>query len=203
MHTVVVTGATGGLGSAVVPRLMREHRCFALYRDDESFRKLTASLGEDLGGIASTDEFGSIAPLYAVVLLAGGFAEGSSPDAVERMIDTNLHPAVETIQAALPHMLDGGRIVAISAAASESLPAGLAAYTASKAALNAYVGTLAKDLASRRITANLILPTGLATPAMKGSRQKLVPLEDVAQKIAWLLSESAADVTGQRILMHG
>jgi NAD(P)-dependent dehydrogenase (short-subunit alcohol dehydrogenase family) len=201
MHTIVITGATGGLGSAVVPRLMREYRCFALYRDPRSFHELTAHAGPDLGGLASRDEVAAIAPVYGLVLLAGGFAAGSSPDDVHRMMETNFHPAVETIQAALPHLMDGGRIIAVSSAATESLPAGLAAYSASKAALNAYVETLAKDLAPRRITANLILPTALATPAMSGSGQPLVPLETVAEKILWLLSEGTA-VTGQRLVMR-
>lgn len=201
MQTILITGATGGLGSGVVPRLMREYRCVALYRDPAAFRKLTAHAGGDLGGIATADDIGRVAPLHGLVLLAGGFAAGSSLDDVHQMIETNFYSDVHTIQAALPHLSDGGRIVAISSAASETLPAGLAAYSASKAALNAYVETLAKDLAARRITANLILPTALATPAMSGSGQKLVPLEVVAEKIAWFLSEEAAAISAQRLVL--
>ncbi|HEU4521055.1 MAG TPA: SDR family oxidoreductase, partial [Thermoanaerobaculia bacterium] len=98
---------------------------------------------------------------------------------------------------------NGGRIIAISSAASLSRPAGLAAYNASKAALNAYIETLAKDLKGRAITANVLVPTSLDTDANRKEmpEQRLVKRTNVAEMIALLLSDQASAVTGQLIGM--
>jgi NAD(P)-dependent dehydrogenase (short-subunit alcohol dehydrogenase family) len=75
----------------------------------------------------------------------------------------------------------------------------MAAYVASKSALNAYIEVLANELRPRRITANAIAPSALATPAMLQTMapELLVPLERVGETIAFLLSDSAASITGQ------
>lgn len=178
MKSVLITGGTGGLGSAVVPRLQREYDCILLKREP----------------VVSPGSY------HALVLLAGGFAMGNDWSA---MIEANVMSTTRAIDAALPHLADNGRIIAISSAASVNYPAGLAAYTASKSALNAIVKTLANDLAPRKITANALLPTALDTPAMREvmPREQLVPLDRVAEWIAFLLSDNGAGVTGQLITL--
>ena len=180
MKRLLITGGTGGLGSVVVPRLSREYDCILMRREE------TLSID---------------GPLFGVVSLAGAFAAGSSTETTQQMIEANLYSFTRALDLALPHLEDGGRIVAISSAASLTQPAGLSAYSASKAALNACILTLAHDLAPRRITANALLPTALATAAMRGQMpdDRLVPLERVAEWIAFLLSENGAGVTGQLI----
>ena len=183
MKRLLVTGGTGGLGSVVVPRLSREYDCILMRRD------ATPSLD---------------GPLFGVVALAGAFAPGSSTDAVQQMIESNVYSFTRALDLALPHLADGGRIVAISSAASLTQPPTLAAYSASKAALNAYILTLAHELAPRRITANALLPTSLATAPMRAHMpaDQLVPLDRVAEWIAFLLSDQAAGVTGQLIKLE-
>jgi len=176
VRTIVVTGGTGELGTAIVPRFERDYRCIVLHRRDDP--------------AAIRDE------IYGIVNLAGGFTTGSSIDDWSRMFDANLFSAVRTISALLPRIADGGRIVAVSSIASLTKPAGLAAYATSKAALNAYLEVLAKELASRRITVNAIAPSALDTPAMRGSSQPLVPLDRVAETIAFLLSDAAGSISG-------
>jgi 3-oxoacyl-[acyl-carrier protein] reductase len=180
MKRLLVTGGTGGLGSAVVPRLSREYDCILMRR----------------GGTPSIE-----GTLFGVVALAGAFAPGSSTDAAQKMIEANLLSFTRALDVAIPHLEDGGRIVAISSAASLTQPSKLAAYSASKAALNAYILTLAHDLAPRRITANALLPTALATAPMRAQMpdDQLVPLDRVAEWIAFLLSDQGAGVTGQLI----
>lgn len=179
MRNVVITGGTGDLGSVVVPRLEREYRCILLRRGERWV----------------IDE-----PVYALVHLAGGFAAGSSADDFAKMFETNVFTAVKAVDATAPHLQDGGRIVAISSVATVGKPAGLAAYVAAKSALNAFIETLAKDLAERQITANAILPAAMDTPANAG-QEKLVPRAQVAETIAFLLSDAASRITGQLIAM--
>ena len=88
-----------------------------------------------------------------------------------------------------------------SSAASLAKPSGLAAYTAAKAALNAYVETLAKDLKDKAVTVNALLPTTLDTGGKTSTTERLVKRENVAEMIALLLSEQASNVSGQLIAM--
>jgi NAD(P)-dependent dehydrogenase (short-subunit alcohol dehydrogenase family) len=202
MKTILLTGATGGLGHAVVERLSRDYRAVAFYRSESSWQRLREAIPA-VEGITTLDQLGPFSPFHAFVHLAGGFAAGSSREDFAAMFESNVLSAVSAFAAVAPHLATGGRIVAISSAASLTHPAGLAAYTSSKAALNAFVQTLAKDLAARRITANAILPTALATPVMRDSApaESLVPLERVAEWIAFLLSDSGSGVTGQLITL--
>lgn len=199
----MITGGTGDLGAIVVPRLLRDYRCGVLYRSEASLQRLQSAAGESehLTPLASLDQVATLAPIYGVVHLAGGFAMGSTPDDYRRMFETNVMPAVEAIHAALPHMTEGGRIVAISSAASMAKPSGMSAYTASKAALNSIVETLSKELKDRRITANALLPTALDTPSQKPSSTRLVKRENVAEMIVLLLSEQGSNISGQLIGM--
>ncbi|HUP44895.1 MAG TPA: SDR family NAD(P)-dependent oxidoreductase [Thermoanaerobaculia bacterium] len=200
MKTIVVTGGSGELGAVVLPRLTREFRCIAAYRSDASRRKLEENDVVAIPDLAAAAEF---APLYALVHLAGSFQAGNSVERFERMIEDNLLAAARAAEAVLPHLEDGGRIIAISSAASLTRPAGLAAYSASKAALNSYVETLAKDLKSRAITVNALLPTMLDTDVNRKENpsERLVKRTNVAEMIVLLLSEQAATVSGQLIGM--
>jgi NAD(P)-dependent dehydrogenase (short-subunit alcohol dehydrogenase family) len=179
MRTLIITGGTGELGRALVPRFERDYRCVLLGRDSDP---------------ATIDE-----ELYGIVNLAGAFTTGASPDDWAHMLDANLLFAVRTITALAPRLADGGRIVAVSSAATLTKPAGMAPYVVSKSALNAYIEVLANELRPRRITANAVAPSALATPPMlkTTSPDLLVPLDRVGETIAFLLSDAAASITGQ------
>lgn len=190
MKTIVITGGTGDLGTVVVPRLLADYRCIVPYRTEESFRKL--AMHANLVGVQRLQDVVNHAPLYGLVHLAGGFAEGSSPDDFAKMLEVNLMSAVLAVNAVRPHLQNGGRIVAISSAASLTKAPKLAAYSASKTALNAFVETLAKELRDRSITVNALLPATLDTEAKRAT---------VAESIALLLSDQASGITGQLIGM--
>ncbi|MBK5259405.1 MAG: SDR family NAD(P)-dependent oxidoreductase [Thermoanaerobaculia bacterium] len=201
MKTILISGGTGDLGSIVVPRMLREYRCVVLYRSESSWDKLkNAAKSKELIGMRESDG-AKLEPLYAVVNLAGGFGPGGTVTDFEKLFEMNVLAAAATINLALPHLMDGGRIVAISSAVSLTRPAGLAAYAASKAALNAYIETLAKELKDRHITANALLPTTLDSSSAAKSAERLVKRENVAEMIALLLSEQGSNITGQLIGM--
>ncbi|HVS33852.1 MAG TPA: SDR family NAD(P)-dependent oxidoreductase [Thermoanaerobaculia bacterium] len=199
MKSIVITGGTGDLGSIVVPRLATDYRCAVVYRSEESRKRLAES--DRVVAVPDGGDVAAFAPVYGLVLLAGGFAGGSTAADVERMLEVNLLSAVRAIDAVRPHLASPGRIIAISSAASLAKPAGLAAYTAAKAALNAYVETLAKDLKEKAVTVNALLPTALDTGGKRSTTERLVKRENVAEMIALLLSDQASNVSGQLIAM--
>ena len=161
---------------------MRDYRCAVLVRSKKPPEGAVALT--DVSGIAS------VAPIYGLVLLAGGFTAGAAPDDYQQMFETNVISNMRAIDAGLPHIEPGGRIVAISSVLSKTHAAGFAAYSASKAALNAAIATLGKELKKREITANALLPSTIDTEAKR---------EVVADAIALLLSPQASAITGQLI----
>jgi NAD(P)-dependent dehydrogenase (short-subunit alcohol dehydrogenase family) len=195
MRKVAITGGTGGLGTAVVDRLSREFDCVVLGHEqidvtsEGSVREKFASLGE----------------LYGLVHLVGGFAPGSleetSLETWSRMLTLNLTAAFLTIREALPRLTKPGRIVAVSSLATLTPAGGAMAYSVSKAALNALVQNAAAGQRGTGITVNAVLPDSMATPAMlkELDAAKLVPIGQVAETIAFLLSDGAANVSGALI----
>jgi NAD(P)-dependent dehydrogenase (short-subunit alcohol dehydrogenase family) len=205
-RTLIITGGTGGLGSEVVRRLERDYRCIV-------FSRATAGLPDHVQVDVTNEEsvrraIEQVGPFYGLVHLVGGFAPGSvaetSTERWSQMLALNLTAAFIVIREALPRMQRPGRIIAISSEASLQKPAGIAAYAVSKSALNTLIQITAAELKEARITANALLPSALDTPAMRKEmdRSKLVPLERVAEAIAFLLSEAGASVSGALIPLH-
>lgn len=204
MKTIVITGGTGGLGTTVTARLSRDYRCIVLYRGQapDGVEGLQADLLEESSVRGAFERAGE---LYALVHLAGGFAAGdvasTSFETWTQMLSLNTTAAFLAIRQALPRLTRPGRIVAVSSISSTHRAAGVAAYTVSKAALNTLVETTALELKGSGITVNAILPDSMATPAMLQSMDasKLVPLDRVAETIAFLLSDAAASISGALI----
>src|SRR5262249_51086897 len=130
----------------------------------ESVRKVVETVASDQGRIDG------------LIHLMGGFAGGQSVadtgDAVlDQMLEVNLRSAFQMIRAVLPTMRaqGSGRIIAIgSKAAMEPAPmAGV--YAASKAALVSLVRTVARENNDTRITANVVLPATMDTPANRAA----------------------------------
>ena len=199
MRTLVITGGTGGLGTEVVRRLSRDYHCIVPghaqvdLTSEESVRKAFEKINEDVGQI------------YGLVHLVGGWAGGTVRDTSletwSKMLALNTTAAFLAMRSALPHITNPGRIVAISSIASLNIKGGSAAYTVTKSALNALVQVIAAEERVNGITANAILPDSMATPTMLKSTDasKLVPLERVAETIAFLLSDAAAGTSGTLI----
>ena len=195
MKTLIITGGTGGLGTTVVERLSRDYDCTLLHREDfatdDTLRAAITKAG---------------AP-YGLVHMAGGYAGGTvsetSPETWDNMLDVNVTTAFRAIRATLAAMRrdQPGRIVAISSEATLTKFAGAAAYVVSKTALNTLIEMTAAELAGTSITANALLPGTLDTPASRKAMPDAprVPLERVAETIAFLLSEAAASINGALI----
>jgi NAD(P)-dependent dehydrogenase (short-subunit alcohol dehydrogenase family) len=220
-RTVLITGGTGGLGPTIVKRLLNDgYRCVVMYRTEDKWQQLQQEVEHDLlhgveadmreedavqAAVAQARDLGN--GLYALVHLAGGFDGGTVEDtSIETwttMLHANLTSAFIVARAALPHLKanGAGRIITIGSSEVPKRPAGLAAYTVSKAGLAVLTEVLANDLKSTKVTANILLAGSLGTPPMRQSvdHNKLVSLDRVAATIAFLLSDEAASITGASI----
>ena len=209
MRTLLITGATGGLGAEVVRGLRGEYDVVALYRSSAGFAELNVrGVQADLRDSAAVRAaVRSIGVPYGLVHLAGGFAAGRLSDTSDetwaKMLDLNLTSAFVAIRETLAVMDPAapGRIVVIGSDAARTKGAGTVAYTVAKSALNVLVEVLAKELKGTAITANALMPASLDTPAMRAEmpRERLVPLDRVTAAIRFLLSDDAANVQGALI----
>jgi NAD(P)-dependent dehydrogenase (short-subunit alcohol dehydrogenase family) len=222
--TALVTGANGGLGTRVTKALLDAGFAVVglapkIQQSDFNHPNFTA-LPAALDSLAAAKKAADtvIARLGKIDVLAhlvGGFAGGhtvvDTDDATfQRMFDMNLNSAFHILRAVIPHMrkAGGGRIIAIGSRAAESPGATVGAYSASKAALVSLVRTVALENKDAGITANVILPGTMDTPAnrrdMPGADvSQWVQPASVASLIVWLAGDAGKDVTGAAIPVYG
>jgi len=193
-RVVVVTGASGNLGSVVVERLQRAGAVpVPLARRD-------ADLSDEAQVEAAYDKaLQRMGTLWGSVHCAGGWAGApiaQTPiEVFEQMVEVNLRSAFLCCRAALRRMRGEGRIVNVAAITASTLTGvgGAGAYAASKAGVIALTKAIAEESGSVR--ANCVAPGAMRTPA-NGNRPGQVPLEDVAEGIVYLLRPEAGAVNG-------
>jgi NAD(P)-dependent dehydrogenase (short-subunit alcohol dehydrogenase family) len=223
-RTALVTGANGGLGTHVTKALLDAG--FSVVGlapkiqqsdfDHPNFTALAASLDSLAAAKKAADtviaRFGRIDVLaHLVGAFAGGQTVSDTDDATfQRMFDINLNSAFHMLRAVLPHMRKAraGRVIAIGSRAAEDPGASVGAYSASKAALVSLIRTVAIENKDSGITANVILPGTMDTPAnrknMPGAdTSQWVQPASVASLIVWLAGDAGKDVTGSAIPVYG
>ncbi len=221
----IVTGAAGNLGSTVCGLLAR-HGCkvVAVYREAAGPHAALAAPPALVVGAAdladpaasaavAAEAIKALGRIDALVHTVGGFAMGSIAagglDLWERMWRINLVTAVNMIHAVWPALqASRGSIVAIGAEPALRAGAGMAAYAGAKAALLRLIEAAAEEGKSHFIRANTVLPSIIDTPqnraAMPGADTgKWVTPEQVAEAIAFLLSEAANGISGAHLPVAG
>jgi len=221
---VVITGAKGGLGSFVTRRFLSNGDTVvgasrSIQSSDfpgESFLPLATDFSEPKSVqrlVADVvQRFGRIDVLVHVV---GGFAGGTPLHETDeqtwtQMLDQNLNAAFHVIRAVIPPMrkANSGRFIAVGSRAADSPHKNIGAYVVSKTALVSLIKTLALENIDRNITANLVLPGTMDTPANRAAmpgadRSTWVSPVDVAEAIFWLSSDAASQVNGAAVPVGG
>jgi Dehydrogenases with different specificities (related to short-chain alcohol dehydrogenases) len=223
-RTALVTGANGGLGTSVTQALLDAGFAVTglaprIQQSDfnhANFTALAATLDSlDAASKAVDSVLQRSGRIDVVAHLVGGFAGGQTvaqtDDAIfQRMFDMNVNSAFHLLRAVIPHMrkAGSGRIIAIGSRAAEDPGPNVGAYSASKAAIVSLMRTVAVENKDAGITANVILPGTIDTPA----NRKAMPGADVSQwvqpasiasLIVWLAGEAGKDVTGAAIPVYG
>src|SRR6266436_9992363 len=213
----LVTGANGGLGTHVTKALLDagftvvglSPRIQQSDFDHPNFIALPAALNSlDAAKRAVGDVITRCGKIDVLAHLVGGFAGGQTVAATDdatwqRMFDANLNSALHILRAVIPEMrkAGGGRIIAIGSRAAEDPGPKVSAYSASKAAVVSLVKTVALENKDAGITANVILPGTMDTPANRKAMphadvSKWVQPANVARLITWLAGDAGKDVNG-------
>jgi len=220
---VLVTGANGGLGAYVTEAFLDAGATVIgasrkIQQADFSNAKFTAMPADASGEGAKVLVDQVVARFGRLDVLAhtvGGFAGGQSvaetDDATfQRMLELNLNSAFHILRAAIPPLRQSGngRIIAIgSRAALEPGPA-VGAYSASKAAMVSLIRTVALENRDAAMTANVILPGTIDTPANRKAMpnadvSKWVQPASIASLVVWLAGDGGKDVNGAVIPVYG
>ncbi len=238
-RVALVTGASGGIGAATATALAAEGHAVAVgYRSgkdaaDAVVEAITAAGGQafavrlDVTDPASVDEAvtaaeGALGRVTIVVNNAGVTADGlflrMDHDRWRAVLDANLDGAFHVTRRVVAGMVRErwGRIVNVSSVTGLMGSAGQANYAAAKAGLVGLTRSLARELGSRQITANVVAPGPIQTDMLAATGDAraaelaaLVPVgrighpEEVAAAIVYLCSDAAAYVTGAVLPVDG
>lgn len=229
---VLLTGAARGIGAATAKALAREGAtvlCLDLPQDAEQL----ASVADRVGGIAvpgdvtSPDAIPAILAaaeraggLYGIIHNAGVTRDRTLANMDDRrwdmVVDINLGALLRMNDALLPHLADGGRIVALSSVAGLAGNFGQTNYSASKAGVVGLVEATAAATADRGITVNGIAPgfietrlTAAIPVATREAGRRLSALAqggqpiDIAEAVTFLMTPGAYGLTGHVLRVCG
>jgi len=148
---------------------------------------------------------------HTVGAFAGGQSIADTDDATfQRMLDLNLNSVFHILRATIPvlRQTGTGRIIAIGSRQALEPGAGVGAYSASKAAMVSLIRTVALENKDAGMTANVILPGTMDTPANRQSMPKAdfskwVRPSTVASLTTWLAGDAGKDINGAVIPVYG
>jgi NAD(P)-dependent dehydrogenase (short-subunit alcohol dehydrogenase family) len=220
-RVVAITGATGRLGHVVAAHFAgtgarlavlgrSAHEAATLASELPGGTDRHAGFAVDLADAASSSAAAvavreRLGPASVLLQLVGGYAGGTpfvdgDDEEFRQQIDLNLWSTIHAIRAFLPDVLasENGRIVTVSTYVAATPTPKHAAYSASKAAVEALTLSVARDMAGTSATSNVVVLRSIGNEKPTEQRP-----EEIAATMAWLASPEAATVNGQRINLFG
>jgi len=224
---VVITGAGGALGRAVVRHFLDTGARLALVdRHADHLAEVFPGLDNSQHLLIAADVTSEVSLREAMapaltalktvdvlIHIAGGFEMGEavhelSRDTWDRMMNLNAWSFVAVAQSVLPAMMaqGSGKVIAVTAKSAARGTAAVSAYIASKSALQRLVESMAVELAPHGINVNSVAPSTLDTPANRQAMPDANPADWVstavaAQTIGFLASSSAGALHGQHLTL--
>lgn len=233
-RTALVTGSTRGIGRGIAEMLSAAGANVAVVgRDQGKAEEGASSLKNAKGFGCDVTDAAAVAKLVEEVEKAFGAVDilvnnaGITKDNLlmrlkdddwDAVLNANLKAAFVATRAATRGMMKRrwGRVINVASVVGLIGNKGQANYAASKAGLLGFTKSVAKELASRNILANVVAPgyietdmTAAMAPEAREAMSKLIPLErlgapkDIAGTVAFLSSEYAAYITGQVFVVDG
>lgn len=227
---IAIAGAGGGLGPVVAQRLADAGASLSLadrhqeiadgvardlgIPDDRLDPQAVDLLDESAANNWATSIEKRFGHIDGLIHLVGGYRGGDPIQGFDLADYEFLHDLlVRTLQLATrafhPALAESahGRFVLVSSAAAQSPESTNAAYASAKAAAEAWTLALADSFDATAATANIIVVNAIETPAIRDEapetdRPTFTPAEDLAEAIAFLCSDSAARMNGQRLSLH-
>ena len=225
--TAIITGGSGGLGTAVVGEFLAAGwRVVVPWIEERELTRLPeaphlVTVQADLSDPAAAQETAALAagspatPLRAVVNLVGGFAAGgrvheTPVEEFEQQVRLNIRPLYVVTQAALPELIagGGGAVVCVSSRAALRPFSGAAGYVTGKSAVLALADALAVEYGKDHIRVNTVIPSTIDTPANRAAQPDAdfsawVAPARIARVIRFLCEDSSGAVSGAHIPVYG
>jgi NAD(P)-dependent dehydrogenase (short-subunit alcohol dehydrogenase family) len=207
---VLITGAARGIGAETARRLVAKGARVALVGlEPDRLRALADELGERAawfeadvtsqesmdGAVAgSVAAFGGIDVVLANAGIGNSGTVAISPaDVLVRTIDVNVNGVVRTVSAALPHIAERrGYVMIVSSTAAFTMMPGLAAYAASKAAVEQFANCLRLEVAHRGIRVGSVHPGWIDTDLVRDQRKDLKTFDEAFDRFPWPMNATTS-----------